>query len=367
MSLEQRWLKLVSGETRGPVAFLQRAGLTALSGLYWFGLKANLGIYWLHLKPQTRPVLPTVSVGNLSVGGTGKSTAVRWLSRVLIDQGVRVGVVLRGHRREGGAEVLLASDGAGNVVPVEECGDEAAEIARALPTALVGVGRRRERVIELLARHGAQVAILDDGFQYFRMRRDLDIVLISATMPVPAARLLPRGVLREPWRHLRRADQIWVTHADLGSPGQCEYVQARVSRFRKRRAQWVRARHKPTLLICLNDGATKPLNHLRGLRVLAVSGLGSPESFEGALASLGAKVTPLRFPDHHRYEPQDWERIGEAARAAGALVVTTEKDAVKFPSAPPVPVWVLHSELEIHTNPSAVAAGLRDLLKKINA
>lgn len=364
MSLEERWLKLVSGETRGPVACLQRAGLTALSGLYWLGVEANCALYSLHLKPQTRPALPTISVGNLTVGGTGKSTAVRLLARLLLAEGARPGVVLRGHRREGGAEVLLASDGAGHVAPVEECGDEAAEISRAVPEALVGVGRRRERVIELLAQHGAQVAILDDGFQYFRMRRDLDIVLISAAMPPAAARLLPRGVLREPWSHLRRADQIWMTHTDLVDDTQ--RVEALARRWAGPLAQLARTRHRPTLLTCLDDGATRPLGDLQGLRVLAVSGLGSPESFEGGLRLLGAQVTPLRFPDHHRYEPQDWERMSATAQAIGALIVTTEKDAVKFGAEPPASVWVLHSEMEILSNPSAVAAAVRKVSTNLN-
>lgn len=364
MSLEERWLKLVSGETRGPLASAQRAGLTALSALYWLGLKANLGLYSLHLKPQTRPALPTISVGNLTVGGTGKSTAVRLLSRMLLAHGVTPGVVLRGHRREGGAEVLLASDGAGNIAAVEECGDEAAEIARAVPEALVGVGRRRERVIELLAERGAQVAILDDGFQYFRMARDLDVALISANMPLQAARLLPRGIMREPWRHLRRADQIWMTHTDLAAD---DTIRRLAQRYQRSGAQMVCTEHEPKSLTRLGDGATRPLDDLKGLRVLAVSGLGSPESFEGSLQSLGAHVTPLRFPDHHRYEPQDWERIAEAARDADAVVVTTEKDAVKFLSTPPMPVWVLRSELHIVGNPSAAASALRKLIEKINA
>ena len=364
MSFEERWLKLVAGETRGPLACCQRMGLSALAGLYWLGLKANLVLYEWHLKPRTRPALPTISVGNLSVGGTGKSTAVRLLARLVMADGVRVGVVLRGHRREGGAEVLLASDGAGHLAPVEECGDEAAEIARALPDALVGVGKRREEVIALLAAHGAQVAILDDGFQYFRMARDLDIVLMSATMPLPAARLLPRGILREPWSHLKRADQVWFTHRDLASAEQLEAVQRRARRYRNLR--FVFASHQPGSLTCLSDGASRPLEDLRGLRVLAVSGLGSPESFEGSLQALGAQVTPLRFPDHHRYEATDWEAIAAAAREADALVVTTEKDAVKFTTAPPLPVWVLRSELAIHPPSAAITDGIESVLKKIN-
>ncbi|MHB8995183.1 MAG: tetraacyldisaccharide 4'-kinase [Armatimonadota bacterium] len=366
MSIEQRWLRIVSSEERGAAAMVARPALRVLSGLYWLGLKTNIMLYQTGLLRHTRPAMPVISVGNLSSGGTGKSTAVRFVARELLAMGLRPGVVLRGHRREGREELLLASDGTGQLAPVAECGDEAAEVAHALPTVPVAVGKRRERVIELLADHGAQVALLDDGYQYFRMARDLNVALVSARMDLRAAHLLPRGVLREPWTHLKRADQVWITHADLASPEQLSSVRALLQRYAPKLPVVV-TRHRPDRLVCLQTGQERPLSDLQGLKVLAVSGLGCPESFEEGLAGLGAKVEHLRFPDHHRYVEADCEQIARSAEAAGAeMVVTTDKDAVKLPALPAVDIWVLRSELEIIENSAAVRVALEHLRDKLN-
>ena len=358
MGLEERWLSLVSGDTRGFGATAQRAALQALAGLYWLGLRGNLALYELGLRQHTHASLPVISVGNLTVGGTGKSTTVRFLARQLTAMGLKPGVVLRGHRRQGGAEELLASDGRGTLAPLGECGDEALEVARALPDVPVAVGKRRERVIELLAGQGAQIALLDDGYQYFRMARNLNLALVSARLDLRTARLLPRGVLREPWSHLRRADQVWLTHCDLAQPEQLATITQLVKRHVPA-VPLVLTRHQPQVLVSLREGTLRPLSDLQGRTVLALSGLGCPESFEGSLTALGARVVPLRFPDHHPYEPADWERVEQAMRTAGeALVVTTEKDAVKLPPGEPLPVCVLRSELEILENAEAVADAL---------
>lgn len=361
MDLEQRWLEVVSGERCGVLADAQRGALRSLSGLYWLGLKGNLALYTLGLRHYTRAALPVISVGNLSSGGAGKSTAVRYLCRELLARGVQPGVVLRGHRRQGGAEELLASDGRGTLAPVSECGDEAAEVARALPEVAVGVGKRRERVIALLAAQGAQVAVLDDGYQYFRMARDLNLALVSARLDLRTAHLLPRGILREPWSHLQRADQVWLTHTDLATPEQLAALTRLVAHYAPDRPL-VLTRHAPVALEVFGDAPSRSLEELRGRRVLAVSGLGCPESFEGTLAALGAQVIPLRFADHHRYEAGDWQRIAQVARTQGAaLIVTTEKDAVKLPPPAPLPVWVLRSELEIVQGAPTVTAALQTL------
>lgn len=360
MSAEERWQRLISGAATGPLPDLARAGLTLASGLYRLGLRANLAVYDSGLKRQSRAALPVISVGNLTLGGTGKSTAVRYLARELERCGVQPGIVLRGHRRTEGPGVLLASDGRGHVAPLAQMGDEAAEVARALPRTPVAVGRRREQVIAQLAAAGAQVALLDDGFQYFRMARDLDIVLVSARVDVEGARLFPRGLLREPWSHLARADQIWITHADQVSENLVAQVRGLIERWAPAKPVVV-ARHAPAALTALG-GEPLSLDALRGQSVLALSGLGCPESFEYTLGVLGATVTPLRYEDHHRYTPADWARIGEAATGHEArAIVTTEKDAVKLPSDAPLPVWVLRSEMSLLEGEATVAGALADI------
>ncbi|MEN6400804.1 MAG: tetraacyldisaccharide 4'-kinase [Armatimonadia bacterium] len=356
-TFEHRWHRLISGDSRGPLPSLARVGLTALSGLYWLGLNGNHALYNLRLRRQTRSALPVISLGNLSVGGTGKSVAVRYIARELVSRGLRPGIVLRGHRREDASQAILASDGQGTIASLALTGDEAAEHLRALPEVPVAVGKRREQAIELLAAAGVQVAILDDGFQYFRMARNWDIVLISARLDLRTARLLPRGILREPWSHLRRADQVWITHADEVTADQLAAVQAAVARVVPHQTP-ILARHASAGIATL-QGADVPLESLRNLPVIAMSGLGSPGSFESSLAALGAQVTPLRYADHHHYQPADWLQVRETAERAGAtVVVTTEKDAVKLPEGAPLPVWVLRTQLQIMAGKEQVLAGL---------
>ena len=365
MSAERWWQSVISGAKPGLGGGLARGALAAASGLYWLGLQANLGVYRLGLRQPTRPALPTISVGNLTLGGTGKSTAVRYLARELQRRGLRPGVVLRGHGRADSRAVVLASDGQGRLAPLEQTGDEAAEVARALPEAPVAVGKAREAVIGLLAETGAQVALLDDGYQYFRMARDLNIALVSARLDPRTARLFPRGLLREPWGHLDRADQVWLTHADQVPAHQLEAVRALVARHAPDKPL-VTARHEASALVSL-EGESAPLDLPRGQVVVAVSGLGCPESFEYTLATLGARVVPLRFEDHHRYVPDNWYAIREAAVAAGAaMVVTTEKDAVKLPAGPPLPVWVLRSEMRLEHGGEVVAGALDGLAALIS-
>ena len=364
MSLEGWWQGVIGDEQRGVGAAVARGLLTTAAVPYWLGLQANLAVYRLGLRRPTQPSLPVISVGNLSLGGTGKSTAVRYLARELQRRGVRPGVVLRGHGRADRTAVVLASDGQEQRAPLSQTGDEAAEVAQALPDVPVAVGKRREAAIALLARAGAQVALLDDGYQYFRMSRVLNIALVSARLDLRAARLFPRGVLREPWAHLRRADQVWITHADQAPAAQLAQVRALVTRHAPGRPLVLACHEAETLRTV--EGEAAALSLPAGQAVLAVSGLGCPESFEYTLARLGARVTPLRFADHHRYTPEDWRVIEQQAAASGAaMVVTTQKDAVKLPPDPPLPVWVLHSEMRLQDGGDAVARALDEVSRLV--
>ncbi|NPV48035.1 MAG: tetraacyldisaccharide 4'-kinase [Armatimonadetes bacterium] len=343
-SLEDRWYHVVSGEATSLLAALARGGLSAAAGLYSLGLRANLGLYQWGLKARTRPALPVVSIGNITLGGTGKTTAVRFLVARLAQAGIRAGIVLRGHGGRVPAPCLV-TDGQGNVRAADDAGDEALEYARLLTGTPVAVGKRRETSIRLLAEAGAQIAVLDDGYQYFRMHRDLDIVLVSARTDLRLAHLFPRGVLREPWSHLGRVDQVWITHADQASPGELDQVRGLVRRNAPQAAVAL-TMHRAEKLVDLATGAVRPVEDLHGKNVVALSALGSPTTFEGSLRGLGCEVIPLRFPDHHSYRPQDWERGALLAREHGAsFIVTTLKDAVKVKFEVPWPTLVLRSEL----------------------
>ncbi|MGC9319699.1 MAG: tetraacyldisaccharide 4'-kinase, partial [Armatimonadota bacterium] len=320
MTLQRRWLEIVSGRRRGVPAGLFRGLLAAATVPYILGLKANLALYEKGLKARTRPPIPVASVGNITLGGTGKTTATRRLSQDLLARGVRPGIVLRGHGRRG-TGVLLVSDGRSPLAAVSQSGDEAAMLARTTDGALVAVGTRRERVIDTLADAGAQVALLDDGFQYFRMHRSVDLVLVDATLDLGDARVFPRGRLREPLNHLGRATHLLVTHADLAPRRQVVRTVELLERH---------APHAPVMLARHASRSVRPMDtpgetgdvDLAGRRVLVMCAVGNPASFEGLLLQHGAEVVGrVTFPDHHHYRPEDWSRVREALRGAGAELI----------------------------------------------
>ncbi len=354
MSVASYWEAITSGKKRGFLAAAARAGLRVASGGYWLALQANLGVYRLGLCRHARVPRPVLVVGNLTVGGTGKTTATIYLVKRLADAGLRAGVILRGHRRRsGGPRELLVTDGAGSSASPLEAGDEAVLLARALPGHPVAIGVRRERVARmLLERAQADALVLDDGFQYFRLVRDADIVLLDATHEIERDQLLPAGRLREPHTHLRRATQVWITHSELVTEQRVEQLRDWIRRHAPGRPVVV-TEHRPTGLRAGGEG--RPPSP--GDRVAAVSGLGNPRSFETSLARLGHEVVAVRFADHHRYEPRDWDRIKDiAVKANASHIVTTEKDAVKL-SHPPAglpPVWVLGCELAVVEGGEAV-------------
>lgn len=365
--MRDRWEGLITGQAKGPMATLGRLGLEALAGLYGAGLQANHAIYNFGLKARTVPALPVISVGNLSLGGTGKTTATAYIARLLSDR-CMPGIVLRGYRRRSERGPVLVSDGERVLAPLEEAGDEAIMLARSLPGCAVAVGKRREVTIELLRNStGVRIVILDDGFQYFRMARRLDIVLLDALAGSGGTRLFPAGRLREPWQNLARAHQIWITHADLAPVETVEKLAQLASR------------HCPGGLLCVTrhqTGALRPLingmrvsERLEGLHVLALSGLGNPVSFERGLEELGARVTPLRFADHHAYSERDWHCVRQACEAASAdLIVTTEKDAVKLPDPPAdsPPVAVLGCELAFMQGEDAARQQISEVCEELD-
>ncbi len=355
-SREQGWRDLVEGRTSGPGAALARAGLSALSLPYRLGLEANLALYQWGLKARTQPALPVVSVGNLSLGGTGKSTAVAYLARQLQARGVTAAIVARGYGRRAPGSVQLVSTGEGLLLEPALAGDEPTMLAQMLPGVPVAVGKRRERVIALLARATpAQVVLLDDGFQYFRMERLVDLVLVDAGRDCARERLFPAGYLREPWAHLRRAHQVWFTHADRVEPETLAAREQFVRRYYE--GPVVLTRHRLTALRG-PQGQRCPPEQLAGERVLAVSALGNPASFEDSLIQAGAEVTALRYPDHHQYTRKDGQRmLREKGRRGAELVVVTEKDAVKLESFTKG-VWVAECELSILRGEEEVEAML---------
>lgn len=353
MSVREYWEAAIGGEKRGPAAAAFAAGLRLASIVQWIGLRSNLAIYDLRLRARARLPCPVLVVGNLTLGGTGKSTTTAYVVKRLAGRGVRAGVILRGYGRRTGSVPLLVSDGEQVLASADEAGDEAVMLASILPEHPVAVGLHREEVGRLLLREtGAEALVLDDGFQYFRLDRDADIVLVDASRPIERDRLFPAGTLREPHHHLRRATQVWITHAELVGAERLDELRAWIARHAPG-VPVVVAEHRPTGMRSVGEQPPPSA----GARVTALSALGNPLSFESSLARLGYEVEPLRLPDHHNYTDADWDTVRAAAEAADARhVVTTEKDAIKLQESVPddLALHVLGCELAIREGHESV-------------
>lgn len=319
------------------------------------------------LLPRIRVPCPVVSVGNLTAGGTGKTPCVIFLARHLQQNGFRPAVLLRGYGRSSGSDLLVASAGRGLLVPPADAGDEASLLAEALPGIPVILARHRVwGATVALSSYGADLCILDDGYQHLRLSRDLDILLLDARSPFGNGALLPRGLLREPPGAVVRADLIVLTRTDQARDP--EGATAAIRRL-SAGAPVLWAVHRPVSLTRLSGGAAVPPSALAGQAVAAVSAIGSPEAFELTLRGLGASVAAaFRFPDHYRFRPDDLERAGREGSAAGAnLLVTTAKDRARagLPSrAGGLPVAVLEIEFALTRGQEALEASLDRLPRR---
>ncbi|MDZ7372909.1 MAG: tetraacyldisaccharide 4'-kinase [candidate division KSB1 bacterium] len=313
--------------------YLAAWGLRRL--LYTFGLRrpACLNAY-------------VISVGNLTVGGSGKTPFLLWLGEELLARGMRVAVVSRGWRRRSRGPRVI-SDGSQLLSDVYEAGDEPYLIARRLPGAAVLVDRRRSRAGRMaIEQYGAQVVLLDDAFQHWSLARDLDVVLIDCQFGLGNGYLLPAGPLREPAREVRRADEIVLARRGPVRPSSQRPGEKIVLRSGRRATL---AELRPLACVRAKGGA-EDCEWLRGRRVFAVAAIASPGQFFATLREMGAEVVGQRaFPDHHWFRPGEVAAIQDQARRAGAeAVLTTEKDLVRAEPLlgdPAMPWWAVRIEL----------------------
>lgn len=278
-------------------------------------------------RARVRLPAPVISVGNITCGGTGKTPVVEMLVRRLLERDFRPAILSRGY-------------GAGREGP----GDEARLYALNLPGVPHYINPDRIASGRQAIAEGAQVLVLDDGFQHARLARDLDLVLIDALNPFGGGRVLPAGLLREPLRALRCTDLIGITRNDLVSPSVRGILRG-LLRDRFPGIPRIELELEPRCWDALGPGRPLEARGLSGKRVAAFAGIGNPEAFRLQVQALGLEVAAwMTFPDHHRYRAADLEGIRRRARAKGAeAVVTTQKDAVKLPSdsAQGTPWWVL--------------------------
>lgn len=319
-----------------------------------------------------------ISVGNIVVGGTGKTPAVIAIAKQLQADGVRVAILLRGYKRQSREKITIVTDGEKRFCTAAESGDEADMMARLLPGIPIIVGRHRYAAGQLaITRFKSEVLLLDDGFQHRQLHRDVDIVTIDATRPFDTGQLLPVGTLREPVTALRRADMLLLTRTDsigrrdipvrspapigrrdipvptpeTSKPGRA-LLREELSKLAPN-IPILESVHRPTHLYRLHasgDLEQLPLNWLSGKRLLAVCGIGNPNAFVTTLNHYAPEtVEPLAFPDHHAYTEADCQRIQRKMTQTGAIcIVTTQKDEQKLARfADKLPIAVLAVTLVI--------------------
>lgn len=340
---------LVSGERRGVGPMIQRGGLRLLSWPYGWATRLRNGLFDRGWKRSFKAGVPVVSVGNLTLGGTGKTPFVEYVA---------------GFYRRADLLVAILSRGYGNVAGRN---DEALVLEENLPDVphLQGVDR-----VELAATAAleleSEVLVLDDGFQHRRLARDLDVVLIDATNPWGHGYLFPRGLLRESPRGLRRAGIVALTRCDQVERPEFSRIHERIRRFAPD-VPVIETTHRPTELIN-QSRISLPLERLRDRPVAAFCGIGNPEAFRRTLADLGVNIGDFRaFSDHHPYNRADVENLMSWARrqATDCLIVTTQKDQVKLrvDRLGDKELYALRIQLHVEAGQDVLDQKLREVVK----
>jgi tetraacyldisaccharide 4'-kinase len=353
--LERRW---------GFRAGLFRLFLWFLSGVYRLAVRWRLWYFETRLGSVHALGCLVVSVGNLTVGGTGKTPVVELFARELTKRGRKVAVLSRGYKSapppfpqqlldrfrplDQRHPPRVVSDGRSLLLDSEMAGDEPFMLASNLKDVLVLVDKDRVKSgLHAIRKFNCDTLLLDDGLQFLRLKERIDIVLVDSESPFANRYLLPRGLLREPPEQLCRANIIFLTKCgarDLGD------LRAELRRYNNH-AEIVECAHKPLHLEEVFTHEVVPLSFVKELRAGSISGIAKPESFEEGLKKLGAElIYSRRYADHHRFSEGEIAKMFERSKARGArAVITTEKDSVRFPrlGKRPLPVYFLRVEIEI--------------------
>ena len=365
-SAEAFILGVIEDRRQGIGPALLRFLLRTLSLVFHALVQTRLKLYeWGLFRPHALGC-QVISIGNLTVGGTGKTPIVEVFARTLQQSGRKVAILSRGYRKEEDpffkrlwkrltfdvqdTPPRVVSDGCHLLLDSALSGDEPFMLAQNLPDVSVIVDANRVKAGKFAVQKlGCDTLILDDGFQYLHLQHRLDIVLVDRTNPFGNRRLLPRGILREPIRNLKRAGFIFITKSN--GDGATELKQ-QLRRYNPH-AEISECRHAAKHLQDLFTKERVPLDYIRGLPVAAVSGIASPKGFEDELVRLGAKVLyHKRYADHHRYSQQEIiDVINKGLQRGAKIVVTTEKDAVRFPMLErrDLPIFFLRVEIEMLT------------------
>jgi tetraacyldisaccharide 4'-kinase len=344
--LETFVLEVIFEQRHGKRASVVRTALLGLSKIFLLAVKGRKFLYDYRILRDTTLGVQVIAIGNLTVGGTGKTPVVEKFARELKDQGRNVAILSRGYRskppplskrlldklllREETTPPRVVSDGRSLLLDSESAGDEPYMLASNLKDVVVLVDKDRVKAGRYaIETFGCDTLLLDDGFQYWKLRgRRMDIVLIDRQQPFGNEYLLPRGTLREPAEHLARASTIFITKSD----GNTSELRQRITRNNPT-AGIIECVHHPLYFEDVFSGERLDLEFIRGKKVASLSGIAQPESFEQSLTNLGADlVYAKRFADHHRFTQQEvLNAINRSKKRQADVILTTQKDAVRFP------------------------------------
>ena len=339
----------------GGVRFLL-AILKGLSCIFAAIVAFRYFLYRVGLKRRHPLGIQVISIGNVTAGGTGKTPVTEIFARTLAAEGRKVAILSRGYRRKEApwwqrlftdviSPPLVVSDGKHVLLDSATGGDEPYMLASNLPGVAVVVDRDRVKAGRYaIKRLGCDTIILDDGFQYQKLKHSIEVVLVDSTNPFGNGNMLPRGILREPVRHLKRADIIFLTKCR----GDVSAVVQEIRKYNKT-AEIVECTHAPKSLKDVWSREEFPLTWLEGKTTCTLSGIASPKGFENSLRHLGAKVVWCeRYADHHSYDSSEiLYALNRTADMGADALVTTEKDAVRFPRFETSPVRCLYLRIAI--------------------
>lgn len=355
MKSAHQWIGWIDGSRRGVRVMLLRWLLSLASLIYGVITSIRNFLYDRQILSIRRCTAPVISVGNLTVGGTGKTPVVAYLAEQLRQRGIRVTIVSRGYGAVAGA-----------------VNDEALELERLLPDVPHVQNPDRYTASQMAVDElAAQVILLDDAFQHRRLYREFEVVLLDATNPFGFGHLLPRGLLRESIRGLRRANLIVMTRADLVSREELSKIRSRAERIAGTRS-WIETTHRPKSLLHWPD-RLESIDKLQGSRVLIFSGIGNPKAFLQTVKNQGAEVVgELRFEDHCSYQREDVERLqqwveGLLRTHSLDFLVCTTKDLVKLrlDHLHGIPVVSLQIGLEIVSDRGPIDTLIDDVVKMV--
>ena len=358
--LEFYFYQLVHGNVKNGSDTIMIGILSFFSILYGLGLEAKLMLYKCGILKESKLPCKVISLGNITLGGTGKTPTARTVAIMIRSMGYKVVLLNRGYRANWDKPVGIVSDGTEIYMTAYEAGDEAYLLAKQLPGIPVVIGKDRAISGEYVAKNmDVDVMIMDDGYQHWQLARDLDIVLIDTLTKFGNGGLLPRGTLREPLSHLDRADMFILTKVDQSLEYSHKYVREIINEYNPK-ALVFESVHMPKSFIEIgawdNGEITKGIEvtELEGKKAIAFSAIGNPASFEQTITDLGINlVEAIRYPDHHDYDMKELEYVLVQATDKDAhAIIITEKDAVKIPREfialeRSCPLYVLCIEVEI--------------------